>query len=90
MPDGAAHLRQRIPGQPAGLSAWISPRDMISLVRCAIQTPQPGFALVWAGNPRAYGQLVSILGKYSKFATTENKMLVDQEAKTDNDSEITD
>ncbi len=43
-----------------------------------------------AGNPRAYGQLVSILGKYSKFATTENKMLVDQEAKTDNDSEITD
>jgi hypothetical protein len=30
------------------------------------------------------------LGKYSKFATTENKMLVDQEAKTDNDSEITD
>ena len=43
-----------------------------------------------AGNPSAYGQLVSILGKYSKFATTENKMLVDQEAKTDNDSEITD
>ena len=43
-----------------------------------------------AGNPRAYGQLVSILGKYSKFATTENKMLVDQETKTDNDSKITD
>ncbi len=26
----------------------------------------------------------------AEFATTENKMLVDQEAKTDNDSEITD
>lgn len=26
-----------------------------------------------AGNPRAYGQLVSILGKYSKFAGGEDK-----------------
>ncbi len=30
-----------------------------------------------AGNPRAYGQLVGILGKYSKFAGVEDKMAVD-------------
>ena len=31
-----------------------------------------------AGNPRIYGQLVSILGKYSKFATAADKALVSQ------------
>lgn len=30
-----------------------------------------------AGNPRAYGQLVGILGKYSKFAGVEDKQGVD-------------
>ncbi|MBP9942614.1 MAG: inositol monophosphatase, partial [Comamonas sp.] len=30
-----------------------------------------------AGNPRAYGQLVGILGKYSKFASVDDKMGVD-------------
>jgi Archaeal fructose-1,6-bisphosphatase and related enzymes of inositol monophosphatase family len=30
-----------------------------------------------AGNPRAYGQLVSILSKYSKFAGVEEKLGVD-------------
>ena len=30
-----------------------------------------------AGNPRAYGQLVGILGKYSKFAGVEDKMAID-------------
>ena len=30
-----------------------------------------------AGNPRAYGQLVGILGKYSKFAGVEEKLGVD-------------
>ena len=30
-----------------------------------------------AGNPRAYGQLVGILGKYSKFAGVQDKMDVD-------------
>ncbi|CAB5665444.1 Inositol-1-monophosphatase [Comamonas aquatica] len=30
-----------------------------------------------AGNPRAYGQLVGILGKYSKFAGVEDKLAVD-------------
>ncbi len=30
-----------------------------------------------AGNPRAYGQLVGILGKYSKFAGVEDKLGVD-------------
>ena len=30
-----------------------------------------------AGNPRAYGQLVSILGKYSKFAGVQDKLGVD-------------
>ena len=29
-----------------------------------------------AGNPRVYGQLVTLLGKYSKFATTTEKAAV--------------
>jgi myo-inositol-1(or 4)-monophosphatase len=33
-----------------------------------------------AGNPRIYGQLVSILGKYSKFASAGEKASVRQEA----------
>ena len=33
-----------------------------------------------AGNPRIYGQLVSILGKYSKFASAGEKAAVRQEA----------
>lgn len=41
------------PASLRALSAWISPRDMISLVRCAIQTPQPGFALVWGVSANA-------------------------------------
>ena len=42
-----------------------------------------------AGNPRAYGQLVSILGKYSKFASVEDKLGVDAgvaSAKKDEDA----
>jgi myo-inositol-1(or 4)-monophosphatase len=31
-----------------------------------------------AGNPRVYGQLVSLLGKYSKFATAGEKATVRQ------------
>ena len=34
-----------------------------------------------AGNPRVYGQLVSILGKYSKFASADNKALAADAAK---------
>ena len=33
-----------------------------------------------AGNPRIYGQLVTILGKYSKFASAGEKAAVRQEA----------
>ena len=43
-----------------------------------------------AGNPRAYGQLVSILGKYSKFAGVEDKLGVDAAVaadKQDDDSQ---
>ena len=29
-----------------------------------------------AGNPRVYGQLVTLLGKYSKFATAAEKAAV--------------
>ena len=36
-----------------------------------------------AGNPRAYGQLVGILGKYSKFAGVDDKMGVDASLKQD-------
>lgn len=36
-----------------------------------------------AGNPRAYGQLVGILGKYSKFAGVDDKMGVDAALKQD-------
>jgi myo-inositol-1(or 4)-monophosphatase len=35
-----------------------------------------------AGNPRVYGQLVQLLGKYSKFASTADKMAV-REAQRD-------
>jgi myo-inositol-1(or 4)-monophosphatase len=31
-----------------------------------------------AGNPKVYGQLVGILGKYSKFATAGEKAAVRQ------------
>jgi myo-inositol-1(or 4)-monophosphatase len=43
-----------------------------------------------AGNPRAYGQLVGILGKYSKFAGVEDKLGVDASVaadKQDDDSQ---
>ncbi|EXU78654.1 inositol monophosphatase [Comamonas aquatica DA1877] len=43
-----------------------------------------------AGNPRAYGQLVGILGKYSKFAGVEDKLGVDAAVaadKQDDDSQ---
>ena len=43
-----------------------------------------------AGNPRAYGQLVGILGKYSKFAGVEEKLGVDAAVaadKQDDDSQ---
>ncbi len=40
-----------------------------------------------AGNPRAYGQLVGILGKYSKFAGVEDKMGVDADIAADNKDE---
>jgi len=33
-----------------------------------------------AANPRIYGQLVGVLGKYSKFATVRDKMALDGEA----------
>ena len=36
-----------------------------------------------AGNPRAYGQLVGILGKYSKFAGVEDKLGVDAAVASD-------
>ena len=36
-----------------------------------------------AGNPRAYGQLVGILGKYSKFAGVDDKMGVAAAAKSE-------
>ena len=36
-----------------------------------------------AGNPRAYGQLVGILGKYSKFAGVDDKMGVSATLKQD-------
>ena len=40
-----------------------------------------------AGNPRAYGQLVSILGKYSKFASVEDKLGVDAGVASDKKDE---
>ncbi|MEZ2739266.1 inositol monophosphatase family protein [Comamonas jiangduensis] len=40
-----------------------------------------------AGNPRAYGQLVGILGKYSKFAGVQDKMGVDADIAADNKDE---
>ena len=40
-----------------------------------------------AGNPRAYGQLVSILGKYSKFAGVEDKLAVDAGVSADKKEE---
>ncbi len=40
-----------------------------------------------AGNPRAYGQLVSILGKYSKFAGVEDKLGVDASIAADKKEE---
>ncbi|MDH1427838.1 inositol monophosphatase [Comamonas aquatica] len=43
-----------------------------------------------AGNPRAYGQLVGILGKYSKFAGVEDKLGIDAAVaadKQDDDSQ---
>ena len=33
-----------------------------------------------AGNPRIYGQMVQVLGKYSKFATVADKMAVAEQA----------
>ena len=42
-----------------------------------------------AGNPRAYGQLVGVLGKYSKFAGVNDKMDVDAALKQDAASEGT-
>jgi myo-inositol-1(or 4)-monophosphatase len=38
-----------------------------------------------AGNPKIYGQLVTILGKYSKFANADAKAMV-QQAKEELDS----
>jgi len=35
-----------------------------------------------AGNPRIYGQMVGILGKYSKFASAGEKATVRQAAQT--------
>ena len=35
-----------------------------------------------AGNPRIYGQLIPIIGKYSKFATTAEKSVVEQKTLT--------
>ena len=35
-----------------------------------------------AGNPRIYGQLVSMLGKYSKFASAGDKAALRQAAQT--------
>ena len=40
-----------------------------------------------AGNPRAYGQLVGILGKYSKFAGVEDKLSVDAGVAADKKAE---
>ena len=40
-----------------------------------------------AGNPRVYGQLVPILGKYSKFASAGDKASVRQAAAEDNPTE---
>ena len=40
-----------------------------------------------AGNPRAYGQLVSILGKYSKFAGVDDKLGVDAAVAADKKDE---
>ncbi len=40
-----------------------------------------------AGNPRAYGQLVGILGKYSKFAGVQDKLGVDADIAADNQDE---
>ena len=40
-----------------------------------------------AGNPRVYGQLVPILGKYSKFASAGDKASVRQAAAEDNSAE---
>ncbi|MDI9855785.1 inositol monophosphatase family protein [Comamonas sp. 17RB] len=42
-----------------------------------------------AGNPRAYGQLVGILGKYSKFAGVDDKMGVQAALKQDTAGEGT-
>ena len=36
-----------------------------------------------AGNPRVYGQLVPVLGKYSKFASAGDKAAVRQAAAAD-------
>ena len=36
-----------------------------------------------AANPRAYGQLVSVLGKYSKFAGVDDKLAVQADAAAD-------
>jgi myo-inositol-1(or 4)-monophosphatase len=40
-----------------------------------------------AGNPRAYGQLVGILGKYSKFAGVQDKLGVDADIAADHKDE---
>jgi myo-inositol-1(or 4)-monophosphatase len=34
-----------------------------------------------AGNPRIYGQMVQVLGKYSKFASVSDKVAVADSAK---------
>jgi myo-inositol-1(or 4)-monophosphatase len=39
-----------------------------------------------AANPRIYGQLVSLLGKYSKFASAGDKAAVRQAANEQPDS----
>ena len=41
-----------------------------------------------AGNPRIYGQLVPLLGKYSKFASAGDKAAVRQAAAVGSDSEV--
>jgi myo-inositol-1(or 4)-monophosphatase len=39
-----------------------------------------------AGNPKIYGQMVTMLSKYSKFATTEQKLAQDKAQKNNNDA----
>ncbi len=44
------------PSDPRQLSVWISPRDMVELVRCGIEAPDFGYATVYgvSANTRSF------------------------------------